>query len=611
MKNKLLLATLMLAYSLTSFTQVSVSPEGQDPHPAAILDLISNDKGFLFPRMTTEQRDEIDPEEDIGHGDAEFLIIANTETKCIEIYVDGYWQELWCSDSEDPCPVPGAPNANAATNVLDDEFTANWDAVTSDPAVTHYLLDVSTDSDFDPGDIYDEENVGTVTEYQVEGLDPETTYYFRVFAVNECGASDPSNVESVETDDIDLGACEGVTPPGGFGVVSSAGYCWLDRNLGASQVCENSTDEDCYGDLFQWGRSADGHESRDSDEYSDGLATHYHPGFGSDWDGEFIINDSHPHDWLEDSNDELWQVKNFINNPCPDGFRIPAEEELSNERSSWDSDDAAGAFGSPLKFPLSGQRDRNGVLGNVGEHGRYWSNDTGSGYARGLHFTSSNNSGTIHYEYKATGYAVRCIKDEGYCCNGLCLGDEHEGGIIAYFFEDGDNGYVEGECHGIIIATNDQSTSYQWGCAGIEVGAGAQGQEIGDGMSNTNAIVSFHDDGSNFSCDNYYDDEAAGSTDCGCFSASDGTVAAKLCYDLDDGGYNDWFLPSRNEWTALIGAHNRGESSLPGSGSYWTSSEHPNPTYSHTDAFFGSPGWAPPGTIEKRFSYRVRCIRTF
>ena len=39
------------------------------------------------------------------------------------------------------------------------------------------------------------------------------------------------------------------------------GKIWLDRNLGASQVCTSSTDSSCYGNLYQWGRNDDGHES--------------------------------------------------------------------------------------------------------------------------------------------------------------------------------------------------------------------------------------------------------------------------------------------------------------------------------------------------------------
>jgi hypothetical protein len=47
-------------------------------------------------------------------------------------------------------------------------------------------------------------------------------------------------------------------------VTSSTGQVWMDRNLGASQVATSSTDPASYGDLYQWGRPADGHQKRKS-----------------------------------------------------------------------------------------------------------------------------------------------------------------------------------------------------------------------------------------------------------------------------------------------------------------------------------------------------------
>jgi len=44
-------------------------------------------------------------------------------------------------------------------------------------------------------------------------------------------------------------------------VKSATGKIWMDRNLGASQVATSSTDAAAYGDLYQWGRAADGHEN--------------------------------------------------------------------------------------------------------------------------------------------------------------------------------------------------------------------------------------------------------------------------------------------------------------------------------------------------------------
>jgi hypothetical protein len=40
--------------------------------------------------------------------------------------------------------------------------------------------------------------------------------------------------------------------------------CWLDRNLGASRVTMSYDDKQAYGDLFQWRRLNDGHQTRTS-----------------------------------------------------------------------------------------------------------------------------------------------------------------------------------------------------------------------------------------------------------------------------------------------------------------------------------------------------------
>ncbi|GHB53105.1 hypothetical protein [Mongoliitalea lutea] len=42
------------------------------------------------------------------------------------------------------------------------------------------------------------------------------------------------------------------------------GRVWMDRNLGASQAATHISDNLAYGDLYQWGRGADGHQCRNS-----------------------------------------------------------------------------------------------------------------------------------------------------------------------------------------------------------------------------------------------------------------------------------------------------------------------------------------------------------
>lgn len=148
----------------------------------------------------------------------------------------------------------------------------------------------------------------------------------------------------------------------------------MDRNLGASQVANSSSDSYAYGDLYQWGRGADSHQCRNSATTS------------------------------------LWQSVNGANNPCPIGYRLPTETELDTERLSWTTNNTVGAFDTPLKLTLSGRRlGSNGSLNNVGSSGHYWSSTVNISDTHFLYFGSSNAE--IFTSSRSLGFAVRCIKN--------------------------------------------------------------------------------------------------------------------------------------------------------------------------------------------------------
>ena len=180
---------------------------------------------------------------------------------------------------------------------------------------------------------------------------------------------------------------------------------WMDRNLGASQVATSSTDAASYGDLYQWGRGTDGHQIRTSGTTTT-LATSDNPGHGN-----FILNSSTPIDWRNPKNDNLWQGVSGTNNPCPSGYRLPTETEWEAERTSWSSNDAAGAFGSQLKLTVAGNRYYgNGSLLVVGSNGYYWSSTVNGDYSQGMFFSSSN-ANMFSGGNRAAGFSVRCIKE--------------------------------------------------------------------------------------------------------------------------------------------------------------------------------------------------------
>ncbi len=184
----------------------------------------------------------------------------------------------------------------------------------------------------------------------------------------------------------------------------TTGEIWMDRNLGASQVATSSTDAAAYGDLYQWGRGTDGHQIRTSGTTSTLSSTDV-PGHAN-----FIVAPSSPNDWRSSQNNNLWQGVNGVNNPCPSAYRLPTLAELDAERLSWSSNNAAGAFASPLKLSVAGSRNySSGILSYVGSRGLYWSSTVNGTLAYYLSFGSSNVSMTSYN--RALGSSVRCIKD--------------------------------------------------------------------------------------------------------------------------------------------------------------------------------------------------------
>lgn len=152
----------------------------------------------------------------------------------------------------------------------------------------------------------------------------------------------------------------------------------------------------------------------------------------------------------------------------------------------------------------------------------------------------------------------------------LAIGDNHQGGIV--FYLDGNGG-------GLIAAPSNQSNA-EWGCAGQFIGTSSA---VGTGAANTTAIVS------------------------GC---SDTPIAARICADLTLGGYDNWFLPSKDELNLMYSNIGQG-SSLGNIGNfdyafYWSSTESVNDT-----AWYRSFGSGNKNFIYKYLTFDVRAVRAF
>ncbi len=150
----------------------------------------------------------------------------------------------------------------------------------------------------------------------------------------------------------------------------------------------------------------------------------------------------------------------------------------------------------------------------------------------------------------------------------LEIGYSYAGGIIFY---------LDGMGGGLVCAPTDQSDGEEWGCFGYEIGTDTG---IGTGAANTVAIVS------------------------GCGQSN---IAAETCYYLVLNGYDDWFLPSKDELNLMyFNLHLAGIGSF-NSAYYWSSSE-----YSYNES------WGTNFIINGQFliedkwhSLAVRAVRAF
>ncbi len=194
------------------------------------------------------------------------------------------------------------------------------------------------------------------------------------------------------------------------------GRTWMDRNLGASRAATSSTDTLAFGDLYQWGRGADGHQCRNSLPTTI-LSTTLEPGHGL-----FI---AFGNDWLFSQNPNLWKGIDGINNPCPFGYRLPTKIELEEEIISWNSNypNLVTTF-KPVIF--SGMRDNVPSIAIGGSGGTFWSGSIESWntnispnqwgiyirpYSLGIS-DSTLTSGNIFLDDNSFGRSIRCIKEQ-------------------------------------------------------------------------------------------------------------------------------------------------------------------------------------------------------
>jgi len=160
----------------------------------------------------------------------------------------------------------------------------------------------------------------------------------------------------------------------------------------------------------------------------------------------------------------------------------------------------------------------------------------------------------------------------------ISIGQNYYGGKIAYILAPNDPGYDPNTPHGLVAATEDQSTGIQW-YNGSSTTTGATGTAIGTGLSNTNTIITSQ-------------------------GATATSYAAGLARAYAGGGYKDWYLPSKDELNKLY--LNKTAIGVFAGTTYWSSTE-----YDANVAWYQNFNSGFQNFFNKYFTFYVRAIRAF
>jgi uncharacterized protein (TIGR02145 family) len=335
-----------------------------------------------------------------------------------------------CKKNDSAPPTAPAVTTTALTNITTSSATAGgtiltngnaaitqsgivWSKTNATPILTDSVIAGTTSS-------------GSFTT-NLTGLDFNTAYYIRAYATNSVGTGygDVITLNTVNDTLKVRFTYNGQSVTYGIIVSTTTGKKWLDRNLGSNHRADSINDYNAYGDFFQWGRPADGHQLMNWTSSTIGvpvngttttLATTDNPGHSN-----FILRNPAPAppDWRSDNNSNRWVT--IPQGPCPAGWHVPSIDEWMAEVSTTKGGTATvggmtdrNSAYNMLKLTLAGYRNHDGTFGQTGTNSHYWSStdfiaQSGSTQARDFEVASSQVQQWT--EFKARGLCVRCLKN--------------------------------------------------------------------------------------------------------------------------------------------------------------------------------------------------------
>jgi hypothetical protein len=363
--------------------------------PTAALEVVSTDKGFLMPRMSSFDLLSIS-------SPASGLQVFNVDDETVYVYVAGTneWRPLLYGTSGLSFAAYTIGTGGSCNNTTVTGSYATMDPVTAQEFVT-------LDADVTVTGVYSI-NTSMVNGYSFSGSGTFTGTGTQQVTLYATGTPLVAQIDAFTATGIGGSCTFQVTVEEVATIYNpTTGKYWMDRNLGASRRALSTNDGEAFGHLFQFERAAEGHEVRDS-PITGWVANNPYPAPSQGWYGKFIINGNG--DWYQGHTNGSWSGTGGTN-PCPSGFRVPSSTEWAAEMATWPTQDAAGAFAS-LKLTKAGYRSySSGVVSNVNTYGYYWSGSVVNWGFKGAARRFDDSSAAYGEYQPAYGFSVRCIKN--------------------------------------------------------------------------------------------------------------------------------------------------------------------------------------------------------
>jgi uncharacterized protein (TIGR02145 family) len=374
---------------------------GKIPDSSAILDLQSNNRGLLLPRMTTAQRNAIT-------NPASALMVFNTSTNCLEVNLgtpaSPDWQNIKCGVTAGSISTLNCAGSALSGSLVKDSVASN----------------VSVRVPYTGGD-GGSHSGQTVTSTGVTGLTAtlaagnfasgadSLTYIITgtpssadtaKFALNIGGQSCTLKLIVTAASASSCNACCAKVSPTQF-------KYFMCHNLGAANTSADPLvpSWEINGGYWQWGRAAQAAAGPTGPTSGDANSAAI-----SGWDATLAPDGA----WEDGSKTG--------NDPCPTGYRVPTQAQwqavfdnntktvISNTWSASAINYNSGIkFGDHLFLPAAGSRlDFNGALFSRGFLGGYWTSTYDSGTATLMFFNQSSNT-LLTGSDKPYGRSIRCI----------------------------------------------------------------------------------------------------------------------------------------------------------------------------------------------------------